>query len=364
MARPRYSTTMSVTYAESLERLSRWSEAGDAWKAEAERASKAGAAEVAAEAATRAADAYRRDDRPAATARAIRFALEHRAATVRDAALLAAALGEAGELEAAADIASAAVDGAADEPTRVLALDVAVGTALSCGRVVVARNYCAELARSPLPGALLATAFRESQLARLDGDLRRALAGWRALIGRLAPHPAAAGAVAAAYMEIGETQVLRVALRERGIAWYQQADGDEVVDTAETEACFAAAGQAWARAGRRSGLFRAEAWRLRLRSAEATIGTPVDSALGYAEERGLVGMAAELRCLRAVIRRNPLDALHAVELLAQAPLARGRARVLAAELGAAINTVAAEQELLPDLPWRERFRHLLVATPD
>lgn len=355
---------MSIAYAESLERLSRWSEAGEAWRAIAERQGAAGKSDEAADAAGRAADAFRRDDRPAAAARAIRLALHHRQATVRDAALLAAALGEAGELEAAADIASAALDGADDEAARVLALDVATGSALSCGRVPQARAFAAELARSPMAGAALAAGFREAQLARLDGDLARAIGGWRALVGKLAPHPAAAGAMAAAYMEIGETQVLRLALRDRGVPWYLASAGDDEADEAETEACFVAAGHAWARAGRRSGLFRAEAWKLRLRDRGSTIATAVDSAIGYADDRGLVGMSAELRCLRAVLKKSPLDALHAVELLRQAPLARGRARVIAAELGAPLDSASAHHELMHDLPWRERLGRAGVASDD
>jgi hypothetical protein len=215
-----------------------------------------------------------------------------------------------------------------------------------------------------MAGAALAAGFREAQLARLDGDLARAIGGWRALVGKLAPHPAAAGAMAAAYMEIGETQVLRLALRDRGVPWYLASAGDDEADEAETEACFVAAGHAWARAGRRSGLFRAEAWKLRLRDRGSTIATAVDSAIGYADDRGLVGMSAELRCLRAVLKKSPLDALHAVELLRQAPLARGRARVIAAELGAPLDSASAHHELMHDLPWRERLGRAGVASDD
>lgn len=359
--RMRYLGPMSKAYAESLERSCRWSAAAEAWKKIAEQASEVGKSESAAEAATRAADAFRRDDRPAASARMVRFALQHRAATVKDAVLLAATLGEAGEIEAAVDIATAAADGATDPASRILAVDVATGASLACGRVLEAKRYLAELARSDLPGAAYSAAFRDAQLARLDGEVDRAMAGWRGLIGRLSPHPAAAGAVASCYMEIGETQILLSALRDRGVGWYRHADE---IDPAETEACFTAAGHAFTRAARRMGLYRAEAWKLSVRPADATITTALDSAMAYADERGLSGNGAEFRCLRAVIRRNPLDALHAVEMLPQAPLARGRARVLAAELGGALNVPAAQQELALDLPWRERLRHLEVATPD
>lgn len=352
---------MSKAYAESLERGCRWSAAAEAWKTLSESATIAGKPDVAAEAATRAADCFRRDDRPAAAARMVRFALQHRPASIKDAAMLSAALGEAGEIEAAVDIANAAVQGAKDDPMRIIAVDVAAGASLAAGRVKEARVYFAELARSDMPGAQYSAAFRDAQLARLDGETDRAIAGWRGLIGRLSPHPEAAGAVGGCHMEIAETQVLLRALRERGVGWYAQT---EEIDVAEIEANFAAAGNCYARAGRRIGLYRAEAWKLSLRPGQATILTSLESSMAYADERGLNGHSAELRCLRAVIRQHPLDALHAVELLTQAPMARGRARVLAAELGAPIHADLAEQELAPDLPWRERLRHLKVATPD
>ncbi|MBM4369263.1 MAG: hypothetical protein FJ102_23830, partial [Deltaproteobacteria bacterium] len=217
----------------------------------------------------------------------------------------------------------------------------------------------AELDHSPLVGAQFAAAFRKAQLARLDGDLRLANATWRALVAQLAPHAAAAGALAAAWMELGETAVLRHSLRALGVAWYAgPADLDDDLDEAEAEACFQNAAQAWARAGRRAGLFRAEAWKLRVRANEPTIATAVDTAIGYADERGLQGLRAELRALRAIIRRDPMDALHAVELSPQAPLARGRARVIAGELGGRFDAELALAELADDVPWKARARRL------
>ncbi|MBM4393280.1 MAG: hypothetical protein FJ090_19315, partial [Deltaproteobacteria bacterium] len=170
---------------------------------------------------------------------------------------------------------------------------------------------------------------------------------------------AAAGALAAAWMELGETAVLRHSLRALGVAWYAgPADLDDDLDEAEAEACFQNAAQAWARAGRRAGLFRAEAWKLRVRANEPTIATAVDTAIGYADERGLQGLRAELRALRAIIRRDPMDALHAAELSPQAPLARGRARVIAGELGGKFEADKALAELADDVPWKARARRL------
>ncbi|MBM4393415.1 MAG: hypothetical protein FJ090_20015, partial [Deltaproteobacteria bacterium] len=86
---------MTAADAEALERAAKWTEAGDAWKLLAERAARSGRAD-APDLAVRAADAFRRDDRPAAAARMIRLALTLRSATVADAAQLAGALADAG----------------------------------------------------------------------------------------------------------------------------------------------------------------------------------------------------------------------------------------------------------------------------
>ncbi len=342
--------------AEAFEIAGRWAEAGETWRALAEEHGAAGRRGQAAEAATRAADAFRRDDRPAASARMLRFSLERRQATVRDAVLLAGALLDTGEIDAAVQIARAAAEGAPDDSARALALDVFAGSLLASGRVNEARPPIGELARGASASSRMAAAFRQAQLARLDGDLRAAEAQWRALAAQLRPHPAAAGALAATWMDLGETAVLRVALR--GIAWFPESDAPEV-DEAEAEACFAQASAAWARAGRRAGYLRAEAWRARLRDAGGpgpppTFAATLETAVAYADERGLVGMAAEMRVARAIVRRSPLDALHAAELAKQAPLARGRARVVAAELGGPFQAELALAELALDVPWRAR----------
>jgi hypothetical protein len=339
--------------AEAAEAAGSWGEAAAAWRGLAEALAASGRASDAAEAASRGADAFRRDDRPVASARMIRFALERRPATVRDGVLLAGALLDAGEAHAAVQIAAAAADGAADESSRALALDVLVGGLLTVGRVDLARQPLEELAEAEAASARMAARFRQAQVARLDGDLRQAEAQWRALAAQLRPHAAAAAALAATWMELGETALLRLALR--GVPWAGAVD-DEALDTAEAEACFAAASAAWARVGRRAGYLRSEAWRERLRG-EGLFGT-IETGLAYADERGLAGMAVEMRLLRAQAHRRPLDALHAVELARETPLVRGRARVIAAELGGPLRADLALAELAFDLPWRARAAHV------
>lgn len=335
--------------AEAAEAAGRWSEAAAAWQGVAEALAASGREAESAEASTRAADAFRRDDRPVASARMLRRSLEHRPATVRDGVLLAGALLDAGEVNAAVQVAGAAADGADDGAARALALDVLVGALLAAGRPDIAYQPLAELLEVEATSARMSARFRQAQVARLEGDLRYAEAQWRALAAQLVPHPAAAGALATTWMELGETAVLRGGLH--GVPWVGAADTGEL-DEAEADACFAAASAAWARAGRRAGYLRAEAWRERLRG-EGLFGT-IETAMAYADERGLAGMSVELRLLRAIVRRRPLDALHAVELASQTPLSRGRARVIAAELGGPYRSELALKELEPDVPWRAR----------
>lgn len=336
--------------AEAEETAGRWAEAADAW---AEASAAATDAVAAAEAATRAADAYRRDDRPGLSARWIRTALGHRPATLRDAALLAGALLDSGEVEGALQVAAAACDAAEDDGARALGLDVLASAFLAAGRVPELRMVVDDLAEIDAGSARMSTAYRRAQLARLEGDLRGADAQWRSLVAVLLPHPAAAGALAGTWMDLGEQAVLRLALR--GLPWTGP-ELDAAVLEAEADACFAQAGAAWARANRRAGLLRAECWRARLRPGGAD--GVLDTAVAYADEHGLVGMAIEVRCLRALARRRPLDALQAVELARQAPLVRGRARVIAAELGARVDLTTALRELAPDVPWRMRAERL------
>ncbi|MDP2315678.1 MAG: hypothetical protein Q8P41_22460, partial [Pseudomonadota bacterium] len=110
------------------------------------------------------------------------------------------------------------------------------------------------------------------------------------------------------------------------------------------------------RAGRRAGVFRAEAWAARARAVagETVLAPGVDRAIAYAIERGMPLLEADLRACRAVVNHDPDDLLHALDRLGEAPLARGRVRVLTAELGGRADLERALDELTPDGPWRAR----------
>lgn len=75
---------------------------------------------------------------------------------------------------------------------------------------------------------------------------------------------------------------------------------------------------------------------------------PIQRALDYARERGLPLLAADLLVSLAVCTGDPNPALEAISLSGQAPLARGRARVEAALLGAPVELARAEEELRAD----------------
>ncbi len=345
--------------AEELSEAARWAEAGAAWWAITERA----AAEPvrARESARRAADAFRRDDRPAAAAKALGVALAGTTPAGADAAQLAAVLLDAGQVEAAAGVAEQAVRGLPhDAPTaeRAIALDTRAGLRLVAGEVEAARDDLDALEALGVPGAAWSHRFRAAQVARLDGALGAADAGWQALEAALGGDRRVAGPAAACAQERGELEVLRAALR--GVA--QLPADEDALDRAR--AAFGRAAEAWNAVGRRAGLFRAEAWRARVeRLAGLDVAAPsIDRAIAWAEDRGMVLLLADLRACRAVVRHDADDARAAARLLSEAPVARARALVLAAELGAAdVDLRDAMERLRVDAPWGARA---LAASPD
>lgn len=331
--------------ADACSRGGRWDLAGPKWQALFERARDRGALARAREAAGRAADAFRRDDRPVAAAKMLRAAWEPATASVADAAQLSAVLVDLGQPDAALDIAREGLGRAREPASEALGLDALVGTALAAGAVDEAREGVARLARLALPGADLSVAFRRAQLARLDGALDQAQAGLTALVETLAAFPPAAAAEAGTSEELAEIAVLR----------FHLGHGEDWLDVADEH--LVAAASAWQRARRRAGRMRVEAWQARVGAlrGETVLHAPITRAVAYAEERGLALFEADLRACRAVVTRNPEDLVRALRLAAHAPLARGRLRVLLAELGHPADLTAARAELVADRPWTERL---------
>ena len=312
--------------ARSLAAAGRHAEAAAAWTALAEGALAAGDRLQALSAHQLAGDALRRDDRPAAAARALHAALgllngDPAERPRRDSlkVLLAATLGDAGQGTAGVVLLRELLASRPAAAARVLALDVLAGLLLGLGRVSEAWGVQAELDAEPGAAPAAALPFREAALTRLAGDLDGAQARLRAA---LASAPAAAaweGPRAAIREELAEIDLLRGRLDDAA-------------------AGFARAGDGWGRAGRRAGVFRAEAGRIKVELARG--GLPLPSALhdavDYADERGLPGLATELRMARGAARARAglegaaADLDRAVELAAahELLLLEGRARMV------------------------------------
>lgn len=331
--------------AEELGRRGRWEEAGALYAAGVERARRVKDPRAVRELAPLAADAFRRSDLPAMAVKMLLAAREAGRDDATDAAQLAGVLLDAGQIDAAADIAASAVEKATEPAARVIALDTAAGMALARGRVEEARARVEEMAAVGLAGGEIARRFRAAQIDRLDGLLDAAERGWAALAPELEPHPQAAGPAGATWAELGELDLLRASMSAQPGAHHERA-----VER------FQLAAAAWTRAGRRVGLLRAEAWGARARAlaGERVLPAAIDRAVTYAEERGMPLVSADLRVCRAVVNQDPDEILHALDRLAEAPLARGRARVVRAELGGTVDLDLAIEELRADGPWTTR----------
>jgi tetratricopeptide (TPR) repeat protein len=321
--------------AQALLDAGRWSEAGAAFDAVAQKAVRVRDRRLAREAAQLGADAWRRDDRPGPALRLLQLALREDGDPVLGRVQLAAVLLDLGLLAEARQHVAQAVAAATTPEARALALDTAVGTALAAGDLPAAREGLEALVG--LGVAEIAARFRHAQLDRLDGALARAEEGFLDVAHTLEPHAAAAGPAAAAWCEVGELRLLRRELLGE--------DHDAV-------AAFSRGVEGWTRAGRRAGLFRAEAWRLRALAADApVVDTPIERALGYARERGLRLLEAELQVALGICRGDvrPIEA--ALTCCDEAPLARGRARVEALRLGGIVDRAAMWDEVGPDAPY-------------
>ncbi len=258
-----------------------------------------------------------------------------------DAALLAAVMLDAGEADVALDLV-AGVDAGGDVGAQAVVIDVRLGLELSLGLTDAARDDIEALDALDLPGAAVSRVYRQAQLDRLDGELTRADMGFASAVTALGDGPAMAGPRAAALGERGELALLCAAL-----------GGGEAVNAVPH---FVAAEAGWRSAGRAGPALRAQAWALRARAlaGEEVLAAPILGWARDAEERGLPLLAAELAVSWAIAAGDAggLDAI--VEKLARTPLARGRVRVIQAELGARADLDAALDELQPDAPWFAR----------
>lgn len=335
--------------AEGLEQRRAWALAGAAWLDIAERAWAQRDLVRTRDAAVRSGDAWRREDRPALAAKALKIAWDAGRRGPMDAALLAAVLLDAGQADVALDLVTDAVSSGAEpaaddaqKAARAVLLDVRLGLRVALGQVDAARDDLAELDSLSLPGADIARVYRQAQVDRLDGLMERAAHGYSAAANALAGMKGADGPRAAAMAERGELALLSAALGHG--------------TPADAVPHLLAALEGWRAAARSGPTRRAEGWLLRAQALAgvAVLTAPILDWAAGADERGLPLLAADLRVSWAVASHDPsgLDAV--LYTLERAPLARGRVRVIQAELGGDADLDAALNEITPDAPWFAR----------
>ena len=336
--------------AEELQRTRAWSAAGTAWMDIATRAMEKGDLARAQEAGSRAGDAWRREDRPALAARALKLAWDAGRRGPIDAALLAGVLLDAGQADVALDIVAPAGDplGNGTPDAQAVLLDVRLGLHLALGSVEAARADLAALEELAVPGGEISRVFRQAQLDRLDGLLERADLGFKAAVTALStiagPPGIAAGPIAAAMAERGELALLCAALGHG--------------DPAEARVHLEGALAGWRTAARSGPALRAQAWVLRSQAicGESVLAEPILDWAAGAEERGLPLLAADLRVSYAVASRDASGLRDVAGTLERAPLAQARVRVIHAELGGGpdADLDAALNALATDGPWFAR----------
>lgn len=223
-------------------------------------------------------DALRRVDRPVRAARMLQRAVDLSTDPGRRTSarlVLAGVLADAGELRASADLARQVLAQPASADARILGHDILAGALLAQGQLADARAVVATL--EALAPHLPVLPFRRAALARLDGQLDRAVALLEGVLRDAPATDAWRGPRAAAVMERAELALL-------------QGDAPAAVTG------FTAALDRWAEVGRRAGAFRAEAGRVRARveAGDTVLSSILDNPVAYARDRQLPILEAEL----------------------------------------------------------------------
>ncbi len=320
--------------ARALAGAGRWEEAASAY---ADIADLPGLTESARQHALAAAgDALRRDDRPAAAARLLTRALRvdpdgEAAGVLR--VQLAGVLQQAGQLDVAADIACEGLERAADPMQAALARDTLIGTLHALGRLEEADRILDALERSAPEPFLPAVWFRRATRLRMAGRLSEAAERYAAAAQAMAAHP---GAAAAAIMDLAEVALFE-GEPERAGARYAQAS------------------RLWTAAGRRSGLYRAEAGLLRveLSAGRSVLPSAMGGPIDFARSRQLPLLLAHLLLARGAAARSEADLSEAVALAEEsgAVLLEGRARLVQSRCGLAHDAERIAALLAPDAAW-------------
>ncbi|TNE91756.1 MAG: hypothetical protein EP330_04270 [Deltaproteobacteria bacterium] len=318
----------------------RWEPAAMLYTRAAQQAQAGGEGELARRIWDLAGETWRREDHPAAAARALRSALTLSAGEAQAVAAvkLSAVLGELGRVEEAVRWARQGMVG----PVAPIARDSLCGHLLALGKVDEARRWLPPLVDGPMGSAHW---FRVAQIARLDGDFEQAVAALDEALARLEGVPGAESGRGAARGERVEIYLLTdepepaIALAEAAVDEHRAA-------------------------GRRSMAWRAEASRVRALVAAgiAAPSTLLDEGIGFANVRELPLLAADLLLARAELRPGDTDDLaRAVELGESSWIRRGRARLMLADRrGDRELAERAREDLAPSRPWSARADALLA----
>ena len=266
-----------------------WSTLATIWEGVLEVAVTDNNADLAREASIRVADALRRDDRPAATLKALKRSLdlvEQPALRALQEVQLVGALMDAGYLEVAEQLGRERVAACEAGPVRTIALDTLAGVLMARGDVIGLKGVVHRLRDEAKGPAAISARFRAAQVARLDGHIGEAAEELGAVAQSLASMKGGHGGEAAAWSELAELCLLR-------------GDSDEALGF------FDRAAHAWSKAGRRVGVFTVEAGRSMAAVANgATTFLPglLDEPVTYAEERGMPLLESRLRLARGLCR--------------------------------------------------------------
>lgn len=288
---------------------------------------------------------------------------------------LAGVLMETGSLRRAECLLSRVDEMPVGPGVAALQRDTRIGLFLLLGRTEEARRELALLSEQAPAGASPLLHYRAGQINRFEGSFQEAYEHLLQVVEEMNGRPEMDGPLGATFLE----QV------ELALAQGNEALCLPILEQAE---------RAWSRAGRRSGVLRVEASRLRV-AARLTRGQVITARLDpgviFAQERGLVFLEAELRLCRAECRlwrsgESPYEDLAQVIALAESAGARpisGQARLLmhdhpqgdllalvqaSRELGGAVSWLAravlARARLLVARGERERARTILLEARD
>lgn len=284
----------AIAAAEAHARDHDWGAAAVEYARAAARAGQSGDRATARQAWEAAGEAWRRDDRPETAAQALERSLES-TPEGPSAALgrlkLAGVLSELGRTADAVRLLDDAASALPAGPLHALVLDTWLEALFAMGdraqADVVAYRLSAHVGGlgDTDPVLAMAVAFREGQIARLDGRLADAAGKFALVIAEVEDLPDAVPALAAAEAELAEIASLRGDWADALALWDQARDR-------------------FARVGRRALDWRAEAGRVR---AAVDAGTMVmvpalDEGIAVAAERAMVPLEVDLRIARGVAR--------------------------------------------------------------